>query len=153
MTDLVITSGPNGLQAVDSLTANEFVFLINDEPVSGLFRVTGLVTFKLEVKTTTSKKQVYEPFKITKMVQKDGHNSFNKWIRETTQARGDIVRPMRTLTLVAMDEGQPTRRWVVRDAWISEISYSDFDTASGDLVQEVLNIQHSGIDESWPSTE
>jgi phage tail-like protein len=93
-----------------------------------------------------------EPFKIVKMVQRDGNNPFNSWIRETVAARDDIVRPKRTLAVVAIDDGVEVRRWTIKEAWISEISYSDFDTASGEMVEETLTIHYEEIEESWPAT-
>ena len=58
----------DSVQAIDSLVANEFTVTIDDEPVAGIFSVAGLVTFKLEDKTTTSLKKLQEPFKITKKI-------------------------------------------------------------------------------------
>lgn len=56
----------------------------------------------------------------------------------------------RTLAIVALDEGVETRRWVLRDAWISQIAYSDFDSASQALVEERLTIEHGGVEVVWP---
>lgn len=141
------------LQAVDSLVANEFRLEINGETISGIFRVTGLVSFKLDVKSTTALKRLHEPFKVTKMVQRDPLNAFNTWVRETFRADADIVRPTRELTIVAIDDGTVVRRWVVRKAWISEISYTDFDTGSAEMIEETVTIQHDGIEDSFPLLE
>jgi phage tail-like protein len=139
-----------GLQAIDSLIANEFAVEIDGQPVSGVFGVTGLVTFKLDVKTTTSMKKLQQPFTITKMVQRDPHNVFNVWIRDTFAAGDDIVRPQRTVTVSAVDDGVPTRRWVVKKAWISEIKYSDFNSGSSEMIEETITIQYDDIEETWP---
>jgi hypothetical protein len=40
----------------------------------------------------------------------------------------------------------------VKEAWISQINYTDFDTGSGSLVEETLTIQFKDIEESWPAT-
>jgi len=49
-----------------------------------------------------------------------------------------------------MDEDNETRRWVYKDAWISDIEFSDFDSASDELIAEKLLLQHGGVDELWP---
>ena len=153
MTSEIVPAADTNSRAVDSLVANEFVVHVNEELATGIFTISGLVSFKLEVKTTNTLKRVHEPFKITKMVQRDPYNPFNAWIRETFSADADIVRPKRTVTIIAVDNDVPTRRWVVNKAWISEVTYSDFDSASGDMVVETLTIRHEGIDESWPLLE
>jgi len=152
------TSGSTAIQRVmvgqmiDSLMANEFAVEINGAEVTGIFRVTGLHSFKLDVRTTTSIKKQEEPFQIVKMVQRDGTNPFNTWIRETLAAGDDIQRPKRTVDIVAVDDGVEVRRWKVLGAWISQISYSDFDTGSGQLVEETVTIQYDDIEDSWPAT-
>ncbi|MDX2162353.1 MAG: phage tail protein [bacterium] len=133
---------------VDSLSANEFAVLLNDEAVTGVFRISGFVAFRLDVKPTLIK---YEqpPFKLSRMVQRDPALPFNRWLQETVAAKDDIVRPKRTLTILAMDDGVETRRWTVKGAWISEITYSDFDTGTGELMQETVLLQYESIEESW----
>lgn len=152
MSDLTVpaSSASANLQVVDSLCANEFAVEVDGQRVSGILRVSGLTSFKLEVKTTTSLKQLFDSFKVVKMVQRDPNLPINRWIRETIAAKADIVRPTRTLTVIALDDGVETRRWTAPNAWISEISYSDFNTGSPELVEETLVIQHDGIEESWP---
>jgi hypothetical protein len=59
------------------------------------------------------------------------------------------VRPQRTLVVLALDEGAESRRWVISGAWISEISYSEFDSGSSDLVEEKLAIHYESIEEQW----
>jgi hypothetical protein len=146
----ISTASPTG-QAVDSLSANEFAVELEGVHATGIFRVSGLVTFKLDVKPSLTK-LVRDPFKISKMVQQDPELAFNRWVRETVQAKDDIVRPLRTLEVVALDEGVETRRWKIKGAWISEISYSDFDSGSSELVQETLVIHYEDVEEIWIST-
>lgn len=138
------------IQAIDSLVANEFKVLIDGEAVAGVFSVSGLVSFRLDVKTTTAIKKLQDPFTITKMVQRDPHATFNKWIRDTFEAGADIVRPTRTLTIQAIDDGTVTRQWTVKKAWISQIKYSDFNSSSSEMVEETITIQYEDIEESWP---
>jgi phage tail-like protein len=140
-----------GVKSIDSLSANEFAVQIEGEKIDGIFKVSGLVSFKLDVKTTTSLKAIKEPFKIIKMVQRDPNNAFNQWLRESVAAQTDIVRPKRTLSITAMDEGVETRRWTVKGAWITSVAYSDFDTGSNVLVEETLTIQWDVIEETWPT--
>lgn len=147
MTDTSMIS--NSIQSIDSLSANEFAVELEGEPITGVFRLTGLVSFKLDVKATTSLKLTQEPFKLVKMVQRDPHVAVNRWIQDTVKAQADIVRPTRILTIMAIDNGVEVRRWTVNGAWISEISYSDFDMSSGDLVEETLTIHYEKIAESW----
>jgi hypothetical protein len=151
MAEEIVASGTT-IQTIDSLAANEFTVELNGEPVTGIFRIAGFFSFKLDVKTTNILKARQEPFKIVKMVQRDGNNPMNRWIRESIAAGEDIDRPTRTLTIVAVDNGVETRRWSVKDAWISEISYSDFNTASGEMVEETLLIQYETVEDSWPAT-
>jgi hypothetical protein len=138
------------ISAIDSLVANEFEVRLDDQPVAGIFSVSGLVTFKLDVKTTTAIKKLKEPFKITKMVQRDPHSVFNVWIRDTFAAGDDIVRPTRTLTIAAVDDEVVTRRWTVLKAWIAEIKYTDFNRGSGEMVEETVTIHFDSIEEDWP---
>ncbi len=133
---------------IDSLSANEFQVYLNEDVVPGVFRVSGFIPFKLEVKPGVTK-VVREPFKLAKMVQRDPNLPFNRWVQETLLAKEDIVRPLRTLVIVALDDGVESRRWTVTGAWISQISYSDFNSASGELVEEVLSIHFDDIQETW----
>ncbi len=137
---------------VDSLSANEFAVLLDGERLQGVFRVSGLLPFKLEVKPSLTK-LVREPFKLSKMVQRDPNLPFNRWLRETIEAKDDIVRPVRTLEVLAIDDGEESRRWTVQGAWISEISYSDFNSASSDLIEETVTIHYDDITETWQTSE
>ncbi|MDZ4765099.1 MAG: phage tail protein [Chloroflexota bacterium] len=136
---------------IDSLSANEFAVEIEGQRANAILNVTGLITFKLDVKPSLTKLE-RPTFKIGKLVQHDAAQPFNVWIRESTGARDDIVRPQRTLAIVALDEGIETRRWTIKGAWISEIAYSKFDTGSSELIEETLTIQYAQIDELWPAT-
>lgn len=136
------------IRQIDSLSANEFALEVEGERVTGIFRISGLIPFKLDVKPALTK-HVREPFKITKMVQRDPDNAFNKWLRETTQSRADIVHPTRTLAIVALDDGEETRRWIVNGAWISEVGYSDFNTSSSELIEQTLIVHYDDIEEQW----
>ncbi|MBK8030516.1 MAG: phage tail protein [Chloroflexi bacterium] len=133
---------------IDSLSANEFQVYLNEDVVPGVFRVCGFIPFKLEVRPGVSN-VVREPFKLAKMVQRDPALPFNRWLQETLAGKQDIVRPTRTLVIVALDDGVESRRWTVTGAWISEISYSDFNSASGELVEEVVTIHFDDIQETW----
>ncbi|MEP7291091.1 MAG: phage tail protein [Chloroflexota bacterium] len=133
---------------VDSLSANEFEVLLEGERMQGVFRVSGLLPFKLEVKPSLTK-LVREPFKLSKMVQRDPLLPFNRWLHDTFASREDIERPTRTLEIVALDDGSESRRWTVREAWISEIAYSDFNTGSSDLIEETVTIYYDDIEVTW----
>lgn len=137
---------------IDSLSANEFAVEIEGQRAVGILNVTGLITFKLDVKPSLTKLE-RPTFKIGKLVQHDAQLPFNQWIRASTAARDDIVRPTRTLAIVALDEGIETRRWTIQGAWISEIAYSKFDTGSSELVEETLTIQYDHIEETWSATQ
>lgn len=137
------------LEIVDSLSANEFAVELDGQRIKGIFKVSGLFGFKLDVKPSQTK-QTFEPFKIVKMVQRDPNTPFNRWQYDTIAARDDIVRPLRNFDIIALDEGQETRRWRVKGAYISEIGYSDFDSGSGELVQETLLIRYDSLQEVWP---
>lgn len=135
-----------GIVAVDSLVANEFEVQLDGETVTGVFRVDGLTTFKLD----QDGDRVHEPITLVKMVQRDGNSNINKWLRETTAYGSD--KPRRTLTVLAIDDGTEIRRWTLNGAWIQQVVYSAFDTASTEMVEEILTIYYDAIEESWSAT-
>lgn len=137
------------VRAIDSLSANEFAVELDGARVAGVFRISGLVAFKLDVKPSLTRLQ-REPFTLTKMVERDPALPFNQWIRATIAAKDDIVHAHRTIDILALDEGIEIRRWRVKGAWISEISYSDFDAGSSELVQQRLSVHYDEIEEIWP---
>jgi hypothetical protein len=139
-----------GVRVVDSLTTNEFHLEINGQVVTGVFAVSGLAPFSLKVENGKPVGINYPPLVITKMVQQDPTLPFNAWVREAVQARGTVL-PTREISIVAKDEGVETRRWVYHNAWISEVTFSDFDTALDYLVEEKVTIQHGGVEEVWPN--
>ena len=140
-----------GVRVVDSLSANEFHIEINGQVVTGVFAVSGLTPFSLQVDDNGKPVGIkYPPLVITKMVQQDPTLPFNAWVREAVQARGSVL-PTREIAVVAMDEGLETRRWIYGNAWISEVSFSDFDTALEYLVEEKITIRHGGVEERWPN--
>ncbi|MBC7811309.1 MAG: phage tail protein [Burkholderiales bacterium] len=138
---------------IDSLSANEFAVEIDGEAIKSVFRVSGLASFKLDVKSTSSLKILRDPIKIVKMVQRDPTAVFNRWIRESIAKKADIARPTRTVSVIALDDGIETRRWNLKNAWISEISFTDFNSASAELIEETLVIQYEDIEENWPAAQ
>lgn len=134
---------------VDSLIANEFAFEISGEVVSGVFRVGNLATYA----TDDEGNRIKPPFEVAKMVERDANNSFNSWLRETTDARDSDDKPRRDVTVVAVDDGVETRRWTAKNAWIQSVSYSDFDTASFEMIAETFVIGYDDIEETWPASE
>lgn len=135
-----MTAQPDGgVKAVDSLSAYEFHVEIDGQQVKGVFGVSGLTSFVLD--------GTLPPLTVTKMVQQNPHNTFNAWIRESMNGS----RPTRSLAVVAMDEGVETRRWVYHNAVITGVHFSDFDTASSELVEEQVTIQADQVEEHWPS--
>jgi hypothetical protein len=135
----------SGIQAVDSLSANEFHVELNGELVTGIFGVSGLHIRSVDL---TAGRLVNRPLVITKMVQQNPALPFNQWTRETLA--NPTTKVTRELAVVAMDEGRETRRWVYKEAWISDIAFSDFNTGNQELIEERLTIQHNGVDEIWP---
>jgi hypothetical protein len=146
MTDQALMARRTGV--VDSLSANEFAVEIDGARVNGVFKISGFVPFRLDVKPTQVKFE-RPAFKVSRMVQRDPSLPFNQWIQATVKAKDDIVRPKRDLSIIALDDGVETRRWLVKAAWISEIAYTDFDTGSGALVEESTLIQYDSIEETW----
>jgi hypothetical protein len=146
-----MSENSTSVQHVDSLSANEFSLFLDGIEVTGIFRVSGLAPFKLDVKPSLIKVQ-RDPIRIVRMVQRDPMLPINRWIRESIAAKEDIVRPTRQVEVVATDDGVESRRWLIRGAWISEVSYSDFDTGSGELVQESLTLQYDLVEVVWPDT-
>jgi len=143
------SNGTNRFEAIDSLVANEFALEVDGKRVNGIFRISGLTTFKMAY---GSNQIVNQPFKLAKMVQRDGNNPINNWIRETRASNESAERPRRALTILAIDDGVVIRRWTAQGAWISEISYSDFNSASAEMVEETLTIYYNQLDEEWPAT-
>lgn len=140
----------HGVQAVDSLSANEFAVEVNGERVTGVFAVTGLSSYHLKMQDGKPVGMDFPTITITKMVQRDPNLPFNQWTRETVAARGTRL-PTRDISIIALDEGVETRRWVYRNCWISSIHFSDFDTALDFLIEEKVTVQHGGVEEVWPS--
>lgn len=138
----------DGMVTLDSLVANEFGFEINGERVGGIFRIAHLVTFSMD----ESGKRLFPPFEVSKMVERDGNNLFNRWLRETHAARMSGTRPRRDVTVLAIDDGVITRRWTVKNAWIKEVHYSAFDSASFEMVAETAVILYDDIEDSFPAT-
>ncbi len=133
---------------VDSLVANEFAVEVDGSRLTGVFRVGGLTTFKLNA----DQKVQTIPFTLSKMVQRDGNNAFNKWLRETIAAKHSIERPTRTVAVIAIDDGVETRRWTFTGAFITEVNYSDFDSGSSEMVQESVTVHYAEVNESWSAT-
>lgn len=137
------------VQTSDSLSANEFIIEIAGERVTGVFAVTGVSSYMLKMQDGKPVGMDFPPITITKMVQQNANLPFNQWTRETVAAHGTRL-PTRDISIVAMDEGVETRRWVYRNCWISTIQFSDFDTALDFLIEEKITIQHGGVEEVWP---
>lgn len=133
---------------LDSLSANEFALEIDGQRAPGILAVQGLVSFSIDMASTQPKLE-HPPLYIQKLVQRDPNLPFSKWIQETIAARTDIVRPQRTLVVVALDDGTETRRWTIRNAYITRIAYSDFDTGTSQLIHETLTLHHEGVEEVW----
>ncbi|GAB1421678.1 hypothetical protein MASR2M15_18590 [Anaerolineales bacterium] len=138
----------NTMYAVDSLCANEFAVELDGKPASGIFSISGLVTYQ----TDDQGKVISVPFRLAKMVQRNANNAFNKWIRETTGKRSDTDRPRRDLAIVAIDDGVEIRRWEVKGAWIQSIAYSQFNSASFEMMEEILSISYEDIEETWAAS-
>lgn len=138
----------NAIQ-IDSLIANEFAFEINGEAVSGVFRISNLSTYA----TDDNGQRIKPSFEVSKMVERDANNAFNKWLRETMDARDSADKPSRDVTVVAVDDGVETRRWAAKGAWIQSVSYSAFDSSSFEMIAETFVIGYDDIEESWPATE
>ncbi len=135
---------------IDSLSANEFRVELEGEVIDGIFKVGGLAPFKLEVKQSSALKALKEPLQIVKMVRRDPNHPLNRWLRESTDTQTDIMRPKRTLSIIAVDDGEEVRRWLVKGAWISAVSYSEFNTGLGELVEETLTVHWDSMDTVWP---
>lgn len=144
------SSGSTNATHIDSLSANEFRVELDGEVVDGVFKITGLSPFKLEVKQSSALKAQKDPIELVKMVRRDPNNVVNRWMRETITTQTDIMRPKRTLEVVAVDDGEEIRRWLIKGAWISGVHYSDFNSGSGELVEETLTIQWESIETVWP---
>jgi hypothetical protein len=141
-----MTQESTGIQALDSLSANEFRVEIDGVTATGIFGVSGLHIRSVDL---AAGRLVNHPIAIAKMVQQDPDLPFNKWTRETLA--NPTAKVTREIAVVAMDEGVETRRWVYKNAWISDIAFSDFDTSHHELIEERLTVQHNGVEEIWPT--
>lgn len=128
--------------AIDSLQGNEFAVELDGNAVKGIFRVSGLTTILADADAPAN-------VVIAKMVQRDATMPFNQWLRQTVEAESAEARPVRRLDIIAIDDGEETRRWTLEGATIVGVSYTDFDTASSDLVEELVTIRYSAITEQW----
>lgn len=136
------------MKQLDSLNGNEFQFEIEGETAPGIFYVANLTTLKFDENGV----RVKVPLEVGKMVERDGNNAFNKWLREAIDLRNADAHPTRTIAIVAVDDGVETRRWTLKGAWIQSVTYSTFDTASFEMVQEIYTIQYDDIEETWTAT-
>ncbi|MBA3873281.1 MAG: phage tail protein [Anaerolineae bacterium] len=144
------SSASKSTKHIDSLSANEFRVEVDGEVLTGVFKVSGLAPYKLDVKQSSALKINKDPITIVKMVLRDPNNVVNRWLRESIATHIDIKRVTRTVTVVAVDDGKEIRRWNVKGAWISSVSYSEFNTASGELIEETLLLQWEAIETLWP---
>ncbi len=144
------SSASKSTKHIDSLSANEFRVEIEGEVVDGIFKINGLTPFNLEFKQSSALKALKDPLKIVKMVRRDPNNVVNRWLRESIASHIDIKRVTRTIDVIAVDDGEEIRRWVVKGAWISGVSYSEFNSGSGELVEETLTLQWESVETVWP---
>lgn len=133
------------MQEVDSLVANEFSVELDGVAVSGVFSVVGLTLFELD----DNGERIKPAITITKMVQRDNSLPFNQWHQETMASRNADTHPTRELAVVAIDDGVETRRWTLQGAYITAISYSNYDTGLSDMVEECYTIAYEEIEERW----
>ena len=136
------------MKVVDSLIGNEFALELGEQRVSGVFRVSGFVSYSKDDDGTRHT----PPFEISKTVERDAHSPFNAWLRETLAERHSKVIVTRDLVLLAIDDGIITRRWVVKGAHIHQVRYSEFDSASFEMVAETYVIHYADIEESFPAS-
>lgn len=129
----------NTLIQVDSLSANEFSVEIDGEVATGIFRVVNFMPFNAHADSVRT-------VLITKMVQRDANNPFNRWLRETTEG---ATQPRRTVSIVAIDDEVEMRRWNLKNAWIMSVGYSDFNTSNVELVEEQITIAYESVEVNW----
>lgn len=139
-----MTTVANSLVALDSLCANEFAVEIDGKRADGIFRVIGLILFRSSNVTADE-----TPLTITKMVQRNPNNTFNTWLRETMNAPDASQHPRRTVSVLALDDGEETRRWTFVNAHIVSVSYSEFDSSSRDLVEERITMHYGSVEHVW----
>lgn len=132
----------NTVVELDSLVANEFAVEIDGKATTGIFRIAGLISYTLD---SEKPRQVM----ITKMVQRDASNPFNEWLRAAEQSGKEATR---SLAIVAVDDDVETRRWTLKDAYIAEVSYSDFDSGSIEMVEERITIAYASIEHIWSAS-
>jgi hypothetical protein len=130
---------------VDSLISSEFAVEIDGKPVTGMFRVLNLVTFK-----RVSGSLMQPSFSLTKTVQHDSTLPMNVWLAENHQAvKSNGKVPTRDITIKAVDDGKVIRVWAFKGCFIDEVRYSDFDTSNFQLVEEIITISYKSMDESF----
>lgn len=123
---------------LDSLIANEFEVHVDGQKVQGVFRVSGLTLFRPAGDALLV---------ITKMVQRDPKLSLNQWMRDTLESVGKV--PTRSVSVTAVDDGVPVRRWEFSDSHIQAVTYSDFDSGSNEMVEERIAIHYTAISHKW----
>jgi len=134
-------------RVVDSLVANEFSIEIDGAPVSGIFRVMGFKAYTLPVFDLSGSgagmpKPEMKTVTITKMVQRDPKTPLNQWLIDS-EKRGAAAT--RNVAIVAIDDGIETRRWTLKDCVVTEVSYSDFDSASMEMVEERITVAYTEV--------
>ncbi|MCU0495843.1 MAG: phage tail protein [Anaerolineae bacterium] len=129
----------NTVIQVDSLSANEFAVEIDGQVANGIFRVVNFMPFNAHADSVRS-------VLITKMVQRDASNPFNRWLRESMEGE---IQPRRTVSIVAIDDQVEIRRWELKNAWIMSVGYSDFNTSNVELVEEQVTIAYESVVVKW----
>jgi hypothetical protein len=133
----------NKMVSLDSLSANEFRVEIDGTEVPGIFRVSGLRAFDY------AKPEQRGQVTITKMVERDPESAFNLWLRETIESKNGGTPAARTVEVVAVDDGVETRRWVIEQATLVNVSYSDFNSAATELIEEIIQLQYRSVSLRW----
>jgi hypothetical protein len=64
-------------------------------------------------------------------------------------SRNADTRPTRELAVVAIDDGIETRRWTLQGAYITAISYSNYDAGLSEMIEECYTIAYEDIEERW----
>lgn len=129
---------------LDSLVGNEFEIEVDGETTTGIFRIDNFVPFQIK-----DGQRVEVPFNIVKLVQRDANNALNRWIRDSTSRENTL----RTVTVKAVDDGVVIRTWTFTNARISDVRYAGFNTASSDLIEEIITVYYDSVSETWLTTD
>lgn len=124
----------------------------------GIVRITDLAPYKSGLRGMADNdaqslqrvftRYVSPPFRIERIADYDDQSFMNQWVQDSIRARNtgaDPATKARDLDIVLFKGTEEKLRFNIKDAWISEISYSELDRAGAGELKETLVVECKAI--------